>query len=126
MQVSFDGRQCVRWRLADETGEDERGDVLADRLQHAQQGQVGFAGHGFVDFRIPFQYGDHVMRHRVHGVLVHFAHVEHCVGERFVVGQLVDVRQESFDGGQLQVFGEFLRGLVGGGGEHERFRAEPA
>lgn len=38
VQVSFDGRQCVRWRLADETGEDERGDVLADRLQHAQQG----------------------------------------------------------------------------------------
>ena len=66
------------------------------------------------------------MRHRVHGVLVHFAYIEHRVGERFVVGQLVDVRQESFDGGQLQVFGEFLRGFVGGGGEHERFRAEPA
>ena len=100
--------------------------MFADRLQHAQQWQVRFAGHGFVDFRIPFQYGDHVMRHRVHGVLVHFAHIEHRVGERFVVGQLVDVGQESFDGCQLQVFGEFLRGLVGGGGEHERFRAEPA
>ena len=126
VQVSFDGRQCLWRRLADETGVYECGDVFADRLQHAQQWQVRFAGHGFVDFRIPFQYGDHVMRHRVHGVLVHFAHIEHCVGERFVVGQLVDVGQEPFDGCQLQVFGELLRGLVGGRGEHERFRAEPA
>ena len=41
-------------------------------------------------------------------------------------GELVDVGQEPFDGCQLQVFGELLRGLVGGRGEHERFRAEPA
>ena len=126
MQVSFDGRQCFWWRLADEAGEDERGDVLADRLQYAQQGQVGLAGHGFVDFRIAFQYGDHVVCHRVHGVFVHFAYIEHRVCQRLVIRQFVDLRQQALDGGQLQVFGEFLRGPVGGGGEHERFRAEPA
>ena len=38
------------------------------------------AASGLVDLGISLEHGDHVMRHLIDGVLVHFAHIEHRIG----------------------------------------------
>ena len=99
--------------------------MLAHRLQHRQHRQVGLAGGRLVDIRVRAQDGDDIMGEGVDGVLVDLGHPHHRIGERIVVGERVDVRQQTFDGGQLQVLHQRLGGGVWRRREHQRLGAEP-
>ena len=99
--------------------------MVTDRLQHRKHGQIGLAGSGLIHVGIRLHDADDIMRHLVHGILIHFAYVEHCVGQSFIIRELVDVRQQTLDRGQLQILNQFLGGLVGGGSQHQRFGAQP-
>ena len=54
--------------------------MVANRLQHRKHRQISLAASGLVDLGISLEHGDHVMRHLIDGVLVHFAHIEHRIG----------------------------------------------
>ena len=66
------------------------------------------------------------MRHLIDGVLVHFAHIEHRIGQRLIVREPVDIRHQPFDRGQLQVFDQILGGLVRSRSQHQRLGTQPA
>ena len=65
------------------------------------------------------------MRNRVYGILEHLGDVRHGFGQRGVVGEIIDVRQQPFDGGQLQILDKVLGGPIRRGGQHQCLCPQP-
>ena len=97
--------------------------MVANRLQHRKHRQISLAASGLVDLGISLEHGDHVMRHLIDGVLVHFAHIEHRIGQCLIVREPVDIRHQPFDRGQLQVFDQILGGLVRSRSQRDEMRS---
>ena len=125
LQIRGQARQRGRGRGADEPGVHERGDVFADGLQHREHRQVGGTGDSLVDLGVALENGDHIMRNRVYGILEHLGDVRHGFGQRGVIGEIIDVRQQPFDGGQLQILDKVLGGPIRRGGQHQRLCPQP-